>query len=221
MIADIFRGGKNAGPMVRFERRFVGEDGQVIYYEPTEPVAKGVTTKAMIARQRALYAQVAAFCRPDSRVLDCPCGVGNGAMCLNPLGVNYCGLDEDAVAVQYARQVYGWTDNIKFGVRSMCQPGLEAGEYNVIACIDPVATGDPDALLRSFRDALTSGGVLVVSVVEKGVEGPQGLDNLTGEEFSSILLKHFGREHLILTTQPPFPSAGINASCMTGICFKP
>ncbi|WP_170230598.1 class I SAM-dependent methyltransferase [Roseibium hamelinense] len=173
--------------------------------------------------------QVGLFCRPGLKVLDFPCGSGYGSEVLCALGVTYRGMDIDALSVEYAQKVYG-TDQKTFLNGDLKQPNLQNETYDVIGCIEGLEHIElefQNALIASFRDALRSGGVLVVSspVAQTGVSGPNPdnphhLGELTKPDFIALLHRHFKPESVEVVTHRARLTIGVETECLYGICHN-
>lgn len=183
----------------------------------------------LFARHRARYLLPGLFCRPKKHVLDFPCGPGYAAEVLEPLGIIYHGLDCDPVTVEYARCSYS-SPNTTFGVGDLCAPDLERESYDIIACIEGlehIKMEYQDHLIETFKKALKSGGVLVVSSPENcsGVSG-QSPDNkwhvgeLTKKDFVDLLSRHFPSTKVELVTHSAVLSTGKLTNCFYGVCHK-
>lgn len=234
---SIQRGGSDPERLYLEDFSFKGWLGTPIHVKKTS-IPK-MDTDELIAACKGRYAMLGAFLRPNSYVLDFPCGSGYAAEFFNEnFGVsNYQGLDSDCPTLDYARHLYGEispTTVFVFARRDMANPQLELEkeEFDVIACVEGIEHIDwqfQKPLIKAFHYALKPGGTLLVTSPEN-VTGKSGRSThnkfhkweLSRADFEKMLKDVFGHEPgkvEIVTTREPL-STGVTTNCFYGFCHK-
>lgn len=96
-------------------------------------------------------------------LLDVGCGTGMGFAALRDRGLRVVGVDHDSAVVEAARQVLD--DAVVLDVERGSWPAEFVGAFDVVAFADCLEhLRDPWEVLRSVRQLLAAGGVVVVSV---------------------------------------------------------
>ncbi len=226
---DVIRlGGEiSCGRLYLRDLEFTMPDGTKIMVEKTRK--DDINIADLIARHKGRYFLVGLFCRPGYKILDFPCGSGYAADILKEFGVIYEGRELDFPTLEYASRIYG-RPGTKFTHDDLCDPNLESGKYNVMACIEGLEHIDQEyqsPLVRKLKEALKEGGTLIISSPENptGISGPS-LKNkwhkweLTKPDFLSLLYAHFYPNDVELVTHKATLHTGEQTTCFYGICHK-
>ena len=174
----------------------------------------------IVARHKARYYLPAFFCRPGMRVLDIPCGSGYGFEILRSTGVQYHGMDNDPVTIEYCKRIYN-ENGAKFMVGDLTD-SVFGTDYDIIMCIEGIEHIEAKyqaPLVRGFFNALKPGGMLVIS-------SPYSIDNqnpyhrheMNSVEFTRLLYDIFG-DVQCLSFDETLHSGSIS-NCMYGVCKK-
>lgn len=130
-----------------------------------------------IRRQRDVLARL--LCsyspRPDTRVLDCACGIGTQAIGLAMLGFGVDGSDASAASIDRARrEAVARGLKLEFRIddmRSLSTAPIHA--YDAVIAMDNAvphlqSDGDIKEAFSAMRTRLRSGGILLISVRDYG-----------------------------------------------------
>lgn len=100
----------------------------------------------------ARYEWAARMLPPNSRVVDCACGVGYGAFILAQAGHTVLAIDNDAEALAYGREFYAHP-GITYSQRDAASLTL-SGHFEAATCFETIEhLEDPLPMLRAFRRA--------------------------------------------------------------------
>lgn len=185
-------------------------------------------TKNLIARHKARYYLVGTFLRPKMKLLDFPCGSGYASELFKDFNINYTGVDNDKLTIEYAKRMYGKFGKTDFYQGSFTDPNFQfrPNHYNVIACIEGIEhikQKYQKTVIGNFYDALVPGGVLVITTPEtkktgKSKRNKYHLCELTKFDFVMLLLEFFPNLEVII--QKDTLHTGEEVSLMYGICHK-
>src|SRR3990167_7080575 len=121
------RGGGDLECIYFEDAEFKMPDGTQVVVRKTK--IPGIDMDNARARHLARYSLAAFFCRPGHKVLDFPCGSGYAAALLKPFGVNYTGLDIDAINIEYAQCLYGGP-RVRFDIGDLRKPDLPPDTFD-------------------------------------------------------------------------------------------
>jgi len=177
----------------------------------------------LIERHRARYYLPAFFCRPKMRVLDFPCGSGYGFEIFREFGVQYQGMDIDALTIKYCEIIYPENaDN--FSIRDLKYPRLEKESFDLIACIDGIEHIEERfqvKLIQHFYKALNKNGILIISTPGKKNDTPVNryhLSEFSRKDFEFVLGAFFNDVQII--EQDEVLHNFQETKCLYGICKK-
>lgn len=119
------------------------------------------------------------------RVLDLGCGTGYGAAALAEVADSVLGVDFSADAIRHAREHYARA-NLTFEQADVIEP--VDGRFDLITAFEVIEHLENwRGLLRSAREQLADGGLLIVSTPNKPVyaetRGPSGVNEFHVHEF--------------------------------------
>ncbi len=139
------------------------------------------------------------------QVLDIACGEGYGAHLLAKKAAHVTGVDIDKPTVEKAKNKYQ-SENLVFQTGSVLDTRGEQ-QYDLITCFETLEhVNDHELVLRSLKNSLKPGGILLVSTPNKknysdtnGYKNPFHQKELYKEEFQTLLGTFF--KHITLLNQ--------------------
>jgi len=176
----------------------------------------------LIARHKSRYHLGAFLARPGMKVLDFPCGSGYGSELLGY--VNYTGMDNDPVTIEYANLFYE-CEGRGFYVGDLTKPNID-DNYDLILCIDGpehIKREYQASLIETFYHSLNPGGTLLTSMPETKESGSSAINQyhlgeLTFDDFSSLLHKEFDDVQII--KHEDTLHNGVKTNCMYAIARR-
>jgi len=102
-------------------------------------------------------------CREELKILDLGCSTGFFTHQLRGLGGSVTGIDASETAIRRARRQY---NDITFEVGSIFNPSIQAGNYDIITCLEAIYYVDQaaqPAFLSAIERRLSKNGVFLVS----------------------------------------------------------
>lgn len=133
---------------------------------------------------KSLFKLLQPIFKPNTKLLDVPCGVGHYLSLLKELGdFSYYGVDLDSKAVEMAKDVWKERPNTFFDVQSVNELKFEDGFFDVVVCYNLILHlgGYKEAITELFR-------VSKKYVVIRSLFGdiPQKNDYVVSKDYSEV-----------------------------------
>jgi SAM-dependent methyltransferase len=137
-------------------------------------------------------------------VLDAACGEGYGTKILARSAKQVVGVDVSGEAVAHARDRYA-SDQVQFHEADCCDLPFEDERFDCVVSFETIEhLENQDEMLSEFRRVLKPSGFLLISSPDKavysdeqGFENPHHVKELSAEEFSSLLARHFPEQRML------------------------
>lgn len=151
----------------------------------------------VLAEHLLRYAFARAFVRGKT-VLDIACGSGYGCQMLADAGATaVCGVDRDALTVEYARERYGGSPIIKFLTADALALPFESHHFDVVTSFETIEhLPDADRFLSEVKRVLKPAGILLLSTPTRSSPSPRNpyhTREFTPAELLELLRIHFAQ----------------------------
>jgi len=134
------------------------------------------------------------FIAEGDSILDLGCGLGFLLERLSALRNSYRGIDLSPDVIRFCRSRFGTRPGIQFDVADASSLDIPSPSYDVVAVLNllHLPGADPVSVLRKTRQALKSGGRLIVSGPSRGSGPDAGPGYYCNAEGMEALLKYLG-----------------------------
>jgi SAM-dependent methyltransferase len=166
-------------PLARIARSWVDNAGRW-----TAAVRGGAIESRRVATDQALLEAILA--RRPARVLDLGCGEGWLVRALDGHGIDAVGVDGSAALIDAARASGAGAFHVCSFGELADDPIRAGGDFDVAVANFALLDDRPVPLLRGLRDALVSGGALIIQTVHPWLAGGEYRDGWREENFQGM-----------------------------------
>lgn len=137
-------------------------------------------------------------------VLDLACGEGYGSYLLSKNAGSVTGIDIDNATIEKAGKKY-IAPNLRFLTGSATSIPLQENAFDIIVSFETIEhLTDHETMMKECKRVLKPGGLLIISTPNKkkysgnsASQNPFHLKELSGDEFTALLQKHFSQVKLL------------------------